>query len=510
MQVQILSSVPLNMTIHAISFGTSGHRGILGDSFTLSHVCAIAYAVADLLKSQNPFPKIVLGYDPRQGNSPTLEPGSLTHAVAAILSQEKIHVYVLDHPSPTPLVSWVIEQNALDGGLILTASHNPPDYNGIKFNDATGAPAPIFLTQQIEKKANLILSTQTLIAGDIDKAYLTFIDKDSDFSKALSAHLSTLESPSLTQLKLAIDVKHGTTGRVWKALGKHCHFQTLFIHDVPMSDFGGLEPNPTKKGALDTLKQYAVSEGASLSVAHDPDGDRHVILDETGAPLTPEETALIIGDMLLKKKLPLSGIVTTLASSRIIRQWCDRNGLSFDETEVGFKYFAPYFQKARDRHAWVIGVESSGGISASVHTMEKCGFFPVLMVMAALSLSGKSLSELKKTVMSPLGQSIFIEEEYHFEQRVKPLLGTFLAAATQQITAPFFENEVAEVITIDGLKINFYGDTWVLLRLSGTEPVARIYAEASELSIANSLVNQAKGMLIAHGFVPISDQNKII
>ena len=137
-----------------ISFGTSGHRGIIGRDFTIKHVEAISKAVAEYLKSQNDSPRICIGYDPRSGNSPLLEEGSFTKSVCDCLAAEDIEVHFFNNYVPTPVVSKYISDNRLDGGLILTASHNPPQYNGIKFNLSNGAPASTDVTSIIEKIAN--------------------------------------------------------------------------------------------------------------------------------------------------------------------------------------------------------------------------------------------------------------------------------------------------------------------------------------------------------------------
>ncbi len=137
-----------------ISFGTSGHRGIIGKDFTVRHVHAIGKAVAVYLKRAKPTPTIFVGYDPRTGNSPERVEGSFTQELVSTLTKEGVNVHFSDACCPTPYVSWYVVKNKLDGGLMLTASHNPPNYNGIKFNPANGAPAPTSVTQELEQLAN--------------------------------------------------------------------------------------------------------------------------------------------------------------------------------------------------------------------------------------------------------------------------------------------------------------------------------------------------------------------
>jgi len=273
-----------------ISFGTSGHRGIIGEDFTLQHVKAIAKSVADYVKSLSTKPRIALGYDPRKGNSPDLEDGSFTKAICDVLAYENVAVDFFDSYAPTPVVSWHIPQAKLDGGIILTASHNPPAYNGIKFNLSNGAPSNTEVTKIIEDKANeyfdegiasLDFTTQVKDV-DIKKEFIA--DLLGKLNKITGININNLDFP------VAIDAKHGTVGSYWESI-----FNTLeitnfaIIDEEPRSDFGNIEPNPTKPNSLLDLKKKQQEIKAPIAIANDPDGDRHVVLDENGELVTPEE-----------------------------------------------------------------------------------------------------------------------------------------------------------------------------------------------------------------------------
>ena len=279
-----------------ITFGTSGHRGIIEDSFTMDQVACIASAVASLLLTKTPHPTIAIGYDPRSGNSPTLDPNSFTHTLVTTLINAGISVYFFDSYSPTPLVSWFIEHQHLDGGLILTASHNPPNYNGIKFNPSNGAPAPKHITQSIQDKANEYLS-EGLPTVSNPPGQLHKINQDNTFVSHISTLIQKLTQTSLNlqSIGIAIDTKHGACTDVWNTLFKNVPPKTLQIfHGEPRSDFGQINPNPTHYESLKELKSAILHHKLHLGIANDPDGDRHVILDEHGQHLIPEETALII------------------------------------------------------------------------------------------------------------------------------------------------------------------------------------------------------------------------
>lgn len=471
-----------------IQFGTSGHRGIVGEAFSVRHVRAIARAVAVYLKQSAASPALVIGYDPRGGNSASLEEGSFTRAAVEVLTHEGVLVYFLDEPAPTPLVSWFIKQAGLDGGLILTASHNPPEYNGIKFNDSFGAPAPAEVTQGIETLANQFYEEDCVSVLNPD--FCHEINATAAFSEAL---LSTVGAwGKLSGLKACVDVKHGTTGAVWAEIGKSSDLEALCLHADPKSDFGGVEPNPTKPIALAELRAFQKHLQAPLGVAHDPDGDRHVLLDEHGDMVTPEQTSVIIGHYLLSRQIPVWGMVTTVASSRIVRQFAVQNSLHFEETQVGFKYFSPYFQLGQSLGQIVIGVESSGGLSVSAHTMEKCGFFPAVMMAMIMSETGKTVAVLKAEALSHYGKSVFLEEEMSLTETSKQGWASLIRDPDIRTLRDSFKGAIDEINQKDGLKVRLTNQDWVLVRLSGTEPVARIYAESSTKEDASELIQALK------------------
>ncbi|MFC1752073.1 hypothetical protein ACFL96_01575 [Thermoproteota archaeon] len=507
-----------------ISFGTSGHRGIIGETFTSKHVEAIVCAIAYYVKQLNPRPRIVIGYDPRNGNSSELAPGSFTKTAVDCLLNQGIDVDFFDTPVPTPVVSWYIQTYGCDGGIILTASHNPADYNGLKFNPANGAPAPSELTAELEDKANQIfnntprsadliqpveglliqpvetesnqLANQDKIYPKNDSGKLNRINKTKEFSESLIQscfnHLK-LSPLDIQPVPIAIDAMHGTAGDVWDTIFSLLAFKnTSIIHQTPLPDFGGIDANPTHYATLSQLRQAQKELNAPIAFANDPDSDRHVILDESGNHLLPEETAVIILEYLLKKQAPIYGAAATIACSRLVKNAAVQNRLHFEETAVGFKYFASFFETARQKNQIALGVESSGGFSASFHSLEKCGFLPCLMVLLISLASKKSVSELKREILDKYGASVFLETKQTFEAVKKPHLQTLFRSAGIPELVKLFDQPIKKIIKIDGLKVVFTNQDWVLMRLSGTEPLARIYVEAKDKPSAEILLQQAK------------------
>jgi len=480
---------------YPVKFGTSGHRGIIGKSFTHAHVSAICKAIAVLLIKTNPHPKVIIGYDPREGNNPLALHNTFTQTCIATLHANGVTPIFLPNYTPTPVVSWAITHYHLDGGIILTASHNPPEYNGLKFNTQKGAPADTETTSAIEKLANEFLNTSSpahphYTPSPTENIPLTFA---TELHKTLT-QLITPNHP--ITFPIVIDAKHGAVGDFWEViLSQVTSSPFKIIHKAPDSQFKNIIPNPTKVESLGPLKKAQALLQAPIAIANDPDGDRHVILDETGTPLSPEETTVIIADYFMSKKIPLSEIITTVASSRLIKKFCIQHSLNYSETPVGFKYIATYLNSAKSTKKIAFGVESSGGFSASFHTMEKCGFLPALLIIYILADTQKSLSQLKSKLKSDFGQDYFVEVEHPFnatqQQRIQALLKTSTLTDLRLKTSLSIE----KIDTQDGLKLSLPNDDWVLIRLSGTEPIARIYAESASLETANHLIATAKLLL---------------
>lgn len=482
-----------------ICFGTSGHRGIIGQSMTNEHVMAIGLAVADLFTGQSGV-SLAIGYDPREGNSSALEEGSFTKILCDVLMAQGIQVHFFKSYVPTPVVSWYIAKHHLNGGFILTASHNPGVYNGIKFNPANGAPAPGDLTKKIEDKANDYFGRFTgLDFSGYEKGKLVSVSCEREFAVDLITQLKKYVQFNALDLKdssVVIDAKHGTVGATWHALFTELgiiHYDIL--NEEPLADFGGIEPNPTKFSGLADLKEKQKELHACLAIANDPDGDRHVILDELGNFLTPEEITVIIFDYLYAQGLALSGIASTVASSGILKKVALFYGLQYAETAVGFKNFASFLEESQHRGKIGLAVESSGGFTASFHTLEKCGFLPGIMLLFIMKKTGKSLSQLKKDIQEKYGQFYFLEEEFHFSADKKDAIIHFFQDCTLGIISNLCRFSVKELVKVDGVKLVFEGGGWVLMRLSGTEPLARLYAESSSLELTKDYLAIAQKII---------------
>jgi phosphoglucomutase len=471
-----------------ISFGTSGHRGIINESFTHEHVIAIAIGIRSLF-SETDSPTVVMGCDPRYGNDLTLSPESFTHTLISTLNKLGINTVSYDEFIPTPVISWAIPYYKYDGGMILTASHNPPNYNGIKFNQKNGAPASEAITQQIETKANEYFNNPYTLPETAKGSHTIHSAPWDQFSNHLiqSCTKLGLTIPEKFSKSLSIDIKHGSCGSLWNHLSKKLKLTIQLNHSQPLATFGNIEPNPTKYEHLSNpqANDYA-------SVGNDPDGDRHAVKAENGLVISPEYlTSIIINHLCTYAKKP-SALASTVASSQLLKNVCQAHDITYYETAVGFKYFTPYFEQ--DLSESCLGVESSGGFSTNHHTFEKCGFLPILLLVIICETTKKSIAQLKETIDSTYGHYFFTETEYHYNPEKKETLQQNLKTWTQAELSQELKIPITQIIKKDGLKI-ITESGWILCRLSGTEPMARIYSEATSAQESSNLNQVFKAFL---------------
>jgi len=478
-----------------ISFGTSGHRGVIDHSFTHLHVRAIAQAIATLLHEENETnPTVVIGYDPRTGNDPNLSESSFTKTLVDTLLESGISVQFCENFTPTPIISFTIPFQGLSGGMMLTASHNPPEYNGLKFNTKNGAPAPVAITQKIEKLGNNFLTSPP--QWNKKKGQLSRISPTKQFVSHCQQILGAYFKKELTfsQSIIGIDVKFGACTETWEALLSELgQPKSVILNKDPRSDFGNTNPNPIEK-ELNALKQWVLENKADMGIGNDPDGDRHAILDETGNWVSPEETTVIIAEYLKKAGYPINGIASTCASSQLVQSWCQKNQTDYYETAVGFKYFTPYLEQAKHENTLVLAVESSGGFSFSPHTLEKCGFLPGLLLLAIISETKTPLSHLKAAILNTYGTFLFREESLQISAEKKESILRFLKNPNQDQLKKHYPN-IHTVSTLDGLKIVLKNKCWVLVRASGTEPLLRLYSESSSKEESQHLLHPVKALL---------------
>jgi alpha-D-glucose phosphate-specific phosphoglucomutase len=452
----------------SIKFGTDGWRGLMSADFTVDNVRVVAQAIADYVASRGLARYgVVVGYDSRRGSK------EYAKACAEVLAGNGVPVYMTATDVPTPLVAFATVRLRAGGAVMITASHNPPDYNGIKFIPHYGGPASAEITQEIEK----LIAQAEVRASDIEEADRRGLVAYVDFREEYLDWISSLVDRDAIQrarLRVLVNPLHGSAaGILDEALGRlGCEVKRMRCEKDPA--FGGLTPDPTLPESVQDMQDFM--EGVDVGLATDGDGDRATAYSETH--VTPNTLFPILLRHMLEKGVR-GGVVRTVATTHMVDEIAAKNGLRVYEVPVGFKNIAPHLLMGEA----IMGGEESGGFGYKWHIPEKDGVLTCLYLVEALALSGKRrIEELVREVSKEIKimYSVRGKVEVDRPQEVRGLLADLEPRSIGGL-------RVKEVIRIDGAKfITERG--WVLIRPSGTEPVVRVYAESEEPKVAESLL----------------------
>jgi alpha-D-glucose phosphate-specific phosphoglucomutase len=452
----------------SIKFGTDGWRGLMSADFTVNNVRVVAQAIADYVASRGLARYgVVVGYDSRRGSK------EYAKACAEVLAGNGVPVYMTATDVPTPLVAFATVRLRAGGAVMITASHNPPDYNGIKFIPHYGGPASAEITQEIEK----LIAKAEVRASDMEEADRRGLVAYVDFREEYLDWISSLVDRDAIQrarLRVLVNPLHGSAaGILDEALGRlGCEVKRMRCEKDPA--FGGLTPDPTLPESVQDMQDFM--EGVDVGLATDGDGDRATAYSE--AHVTPNTLFPILLRHMLEKGVR-GGVVRTVATTHMVDEIAAKNGLRVYEVPVGFKNIAPHLLMGEA----IMGGEESGGFGYKWHIPEKDGVLTCLYLVEALALSGKRrIEELVREVSKEIKimYSVRGKVEVDRPQEVRGLLADLEPRSIGGL-------RVKEVIRIDGAKfITERG--WVLIRPSGTEPVVRVYAESEEPKVAESLL----------------------
>ncbi len=468
-----------NRSSRSIQFGTDGWRGIIADDFTFANVCKVTRAIACYLATAYPPHRPVLvAYDTRF----LADQFALT--AAAILAEAGWTVYLTERDCPTPAIAYSARQLQSAGALMLTASHNPAFYCGIKYIPDYAGPATSEITDQIV--AHLCTCSdappsdrhlERITTFDPRPAYLQFLHRLLDIEKIRAAHLrvkyDALYSTSRGYLDLAL-----------RDCG--CEVETFHTHRDVL--FGGGMPEPEAK-QLTQLRAAVQQDQAALGVSTDGDSDRFGIVDEQGNILSANVILLLLTRHLVCNRGKTGAVVRTVATTHLLDQLAYQYGLELLETPVGFKYIGA---KMRETQV-LIGGEESGGLSILGHIPEKDGILANLLVVEAIAYSGKPLSQLVAEVVADAGGPLYYHRfDLHLSDRHKAaVLAAFSQTPPQQVAGA----TVKEVGYKDGIKLYLDNGSWILLRASGTEPLMRVCMETHSLEQQQQIVAHLQQMI---------------
>lgn len=438
-----------------IKFGTDGWRAVIGDTFTFENVRKVAHAHARVLQRQGK-KKVIVGYDLRfMSEHFALE-------VYKVFKTLGFECYLVNKACTTPMVSFAVKYMGFDNGVMITASHNPPEYNGYKIKDSFGGSATPDFIAQVEEELKGIQAIEP------ENYKPEFINVWGEYTKAVKSKVD-MELFSQKDLLLVHDAMYGS------ALGTYSHvlsgtrLSVVNIRSYRNPIFGGHPPEPVEKH-LQPLSLKVRSIDASLGIANDGDGDRIALVDERGNFVNAQLVYVLLLYHLLKNKGLKDGIVVkTVSTSFLADRICKSEGVELKEVAVGFKNINEVILKEKV----IFGGEESGGYGIVEFLPERDGLFSGLNLLELIILKDKPLSEIIKDLFKEYGTAYYKRVDFHAEEDKKQKLKELINNPPERL-GPF---KVSKVITLDGLKLVFEGDGWVLFRASGTEPLIRVYAE---------------------------------
>jgi alpha-D-glucose phosphate-specific phosphoglucomutase len=493
----------------AIHFGTDGWRAVISDEFTFENVRRVAQAIAEKTLADLPAaqrgiqPSMVVGFDTRFLSD------RYAMAVAEVFAANGIHVWLAQADAPTPMISYAIVDKQANGGVMITASHNPPRYNGIKLKAAYGGSATAAVAKAVEARLNnnqtnrtqpkqieIQAATEAGLVTRFDPlpAYEEHIRKLVDFERIRSARFN--DAP----VSVAVDAMYGT-GRIYlRRLLEDAGCAVMELRHEMNPGFNGIHPEPIEQH-LKPLIDLMVEGKHHIGLATDGDADRIGAVDPTGRFVDPHCIMALLLDYLVNDRKLVGSVVKTVSTTQMLNRLADRYGLKLYETPVGFNHISDLML----REAVVLGGEESGGISMLGHIPEGDGILMGLLLVELVAVRGKTLVELLGELMAAPDVGKFCYAR--LDRPVRPfrkaeLVADLKARAPKQLAGV----DVARISDQDGVKYILGDNSWLLIRPSGTEPVLRIYAESHSDEQVQRLLEagaqMAEELLGARQFAP--------
>ena len=459
-----------------IKFGTSGWRAIIAEEFTFANVRLATEAVARYVLQQSKSPSLLVGYDTRFASE------HFAAQVANVLSAAGIHALVSNKPVPTPAVSFSVRHRKLDGAINITASHNPGEYNGLKFSSADGAPALPDVTESIERGIVELQNEHWKFRANPVADRIESIDIREEYLHGLAKKVN-LEAIRRSEIRIGYDALHGVGAGYLDYLLQTEGLKPHVLHAERDVYFGGNHPEPDEEN-LAGLRQAMLDNQLTLGLGTDGDADRFGILDADGSYVYPNEILALLLDYLVESRGWTGAVARTVATTHLIDRVAELHGLEVIETPVGFKYIGEYIEQGRI----MLGGEESAGLAIQGHLPEKDGILACLLVAEMVAERGKSLTLMLKGLFDRTG------EVYNRRLNIplNPSVRNIMDAKIASNISDFFGKKVERTDRTDGLKLIFGDGSWVLARPSGTEPVVRYYAEASSHQELEHLVECGK------------------
>jgi alpha-D-glucose phosphate-specific phosphoglucomutase len=462
-----------------VKFGTGGWRGIIGEDFTKENIQRLSKGLALKMKNEGVEEKgIVIGYDRRFLSKEAMR------WVGEVFAAEGITAYLINRSAPTPLVMFYVKEHEFHYGMMVTASHNPAIYNGIKVFTYGGRDADEIQTKDIENYI-VDLEEEEIASMEYEKALESRrIREINPLNEYLDHIISAVDIKKIREngLKVAFDPMYGVSETSLKTILLTARCEVDTIHERHDTLFGGKLPSPSVH-TLRSLTNRVIEHNCDIGIATDGDADRIGVIDDTGKFLHPNDIMVLLYYYLVKYKQWQGAVVRNIATTHMLDKVAESFGEKCYEVPVGFKYISA---KMNETNA-IIGGESSGGLTVRGHINGKDGIYAAMLLIEMIAVTGRKLSEIIRDIRQEYGEIYMEERDYKFNQEKKEEIYQKLLINKE---LPDISFEIAKVSYLDGCKVYLKNGGWIIARFSGTEPLLRIFCEMPREEEARELCEQ--------------------
>jgi phosphoglucomutase len=461
-----------------IKFGTSGWRARIADTYTFANVRRLTRAIADHLKGAGEVERgVVVGYDTRFLSE------DFAAAAAGTLAQAGVRCHLSVAAVPTPTVAHAVIHHRTAAGITITASHNPAPDNGLKLSGPTGGPALPEVTRAVEARVADLIDPGGMPLADARAAGLV---ESADLAPPYldqCRRMVDLAAIRRARLRVVVDVMYGPARGYLDHLLEEAGCEVTLLHGARDVTFGGHPPEPAEE-YLGELIRTVRERGAHLGLATDGNADRFGVVDRDGTVLAPNPILALVLRHLLRHRGWRGGVARSVATTHLLDALAARDDCQLHETPVGFKYLGDLITQGRA----MFGGEESGGMSLKGHAPEKDGILACLLATEVSAVEGAALSAVLERLYGEVGRLLSVRVNVPLSDTVRRALPARMA----EPPAALGSRSVRRVQTTDGLKLHLDGGAWVLVRPSGTEPVARLYVEAPDTPTVEALRDAAE------------------
>ncbi|MFA5114994.1 MAG: phosphoglucomutase/phosphomannomutase family protein [Candidatus Omnitrophota bacterium] len=458
-----------------IKFGTDGWRAIISDTFTFKNVRRVAQAIADYYNGRRGRGKVrvAVGYDTRFLSD------KYARLVGEVLADNGIEVIIADSPVPTPMLSFAVKRKRLTAGVMITASHNPASYNGIKIKTASGGAAGVEVTSVVERSANRIINPRK----SRSTARVTVKDLAGDYVRFLRSYVN-LAKMKKAGYRVLVDTMHGSGNGFIELVLAGTGVRLEFNRRERNPSFGGLRPEPIPENLACSIERMK-REKFDICLVLDGDADRIAAIAPGGEFISPQKILALLALHLYRDRGFSGGVVKTIVGTNLLDNLTRDLGLKLYETPVGFKYISYHME----HHNIMVGGEEAGGIGFKNYIPERDGTLAGILLLEMMAYRRRGILRIISDMERKYGRYYYLKESLRISGKsidvmkfrgVKSLLG----------------KKVVEMKDYDGVKLTSSDGSWLMLRGSGTEPLIRIYAESRSLQKSRRLLELGRRMAL--------------